>query len=1183
MSELDDDPIRLKGAQRDIRDAYFNNETGLFTLNCVPGSGKSVVAHHLAAEDILRRYVAGDPTPEQHVAVVSFNRDEAATTVPEICERLRTIVEHELVPAATDVSDDELEYLIQRVRQAPYVGTIDSLLRSVLLEITSDVGFEEVPAIGNKALLTQVRVECYETLRDDPQYATHLERLEAAYPDGEYDHGVAEMLKQAVEYCRDQQLTTSAFQSELERTRNSVYAEGKPETFDDIVAEVERCVDGDESIGERVCEAVEDNDRDRVVEADRTLYEAWCARINDFCTVLSAYRNAYRERIREHGVVSHTDVAFLVDRYFDNAADATASLEVFDDIDEWDQERILQTYRTRLRSVIIDEAQDVSAIQHEALSHFVTPETRVCAVGDALQGIYLWRHADPSWFETATSSGTYLDVNWDSHVNRTATTTYRCVPDVATAINSISQPVFSDSSRGDFGTLDTSFSPVEAARDGSDETAVHISSFTGLGNPGSANWANPDDDGVGEANILATHISRGLADGTFRDDEGAPLGITVLFRNRTRMSDYEEAFVAEGLRVRNASESLFDCPTVSTVFDICDWLIQPGSPDRTRTLVTESALGLGTLEATFADHDWQLSDVLGDADVQSDLTKAQRRTLTGLRYLHDKRDISEMRPAGAYVEDIVEALALRADPNAYFTDTDPDQRVANLDTLVETVTQWVGDDHYTLDDLIELVAPFREEPDDGPPQPSTAGSEYDVEFQTVHRSKGDQDNVIVIADPGFDLWAPGPHNQRFIAQGSIVGLAPPENVTLPDDVTIPPFEGGLFDPADSWDRDAGLRWVSALWCDFVTDSAARDGLVGTERLCQVARNERAEGWRLLYVALTRACDHLVIPLPRSIMTTDRHRDRWLDTLRNGLDYHGATNSYTLSAPDTDPNNGDSIEIGVNDVDLFAQRTDVCKSTPNGDVTISPPRRDCLEPWIPRFVNPSTFYPLTEDLDENFLAHLLEDSLHTETNDVPDDLPLEFDRLGPGEVGSCLHSVLTELVERDVPENSLRRMDDDVRQVFDEKVKEVNPRIGSNEYDGLWTFLAVVLDGFLESDLWNRIREPQTVVTVEWPIDGLVTIGDVEIELHGEADFVVEYPSGERHVTDIKIALTEPTTETQRRYDLQVAAYAYLFDQETASSGSVRRTIETFGVSSETITSSWPPEIVNRRLAKLLDR
>jgi len=86
---MSDDPIRLQNAQQAIRDAYFDHDTGLFTLDCVPGAGKSTVTNHISAEDILRRYVAGDSTPEQRVAVISFTRSEAETFIPELCDRLR--------------------------------------------------------------------------------------------------------------------------------------------------------------------------------------------------------------------------------------------------------------------------------------------------------------------------------------------------------------------------------------------------------------------------------------------------------------------------------------------------------------------------------------------------------------------------------------------------------------------------------------------------------------------------------------------------------------------------------------------------------------------------------------------------------------------------------------------------------------------------------------------------------------------------------------------------------------------------------------------------------------------------------------------------------------------------------------------------------------------------------------
>ena len=1203
----DADPLRLRGAQRAIRDAYVASDAGLFTLDCVPGAGKSVVAHHVAAEDILRRHAAGDPTPEQHVAVVSFNRDEAAEIVPAICDRLRTIVEHDLVPAAADVSEAELRYLQQRVRQAPYAGTIDGFLRGIFREFAADVGFDETPSVGNDALLRRVHRDCYESLRDDSERAPRLRDLEAAYPDGEYDAGVDEMLADALTYCRDRRLSTEAFRAELRRTRDSTYPDGRPDSFDDIARSVERFVDGDEGgdreapataagsdtdpgrgAGERVREAVTGSDRTRLLAADRELYDAWDARIDDFCALLSAYRDRYRTAVREHGAVSHTDVAYLVDAYFDGSTDRPDLPAPLRAVDDSRRDRLRRTYRSRIRSLVIDEAQDVSAVQHAAVSHVVTSDSRVFACGDTLQGIYLWRNADPRWFAAATTDGTYLGVDWETHEHRTATTTYRCVPGVAAGINAVAEPVFDDPARGDLGDLDASSPRLDAARDDQDDDApaIHVSSFAGVGRPGSATWADPDG-AVGEANVLATHVSRGLADGTFRDADGDPLGVTVLFRRRTRMAEYEAAFAAEGLRVRTATDALFDCPAVETALAVCEWLIAPGSPGRTAELLTESPLAAAFDEtspdaALLEARSWDLDRVL--ADDPAALTEAQRGIIEGLVRLRDRSDAFGRFPASVYLEDAIEALGLRADPHGCLGDVDPGQRVANLDALVETVSEWEGDASYPPAELIDLAEPFREDPSVGPTQPSAAGVAYDVEFRTVHRAKGDQDDVVVLADPGFDIWARGPHTRRFVAQGEVAGLAPPTNTDVPEGVPLPPFEGGLYAAGDDWGRDAGLRWATARWRDSAGDSpsADRDALVGPDRLRRVAENERAEAWRLLYVALTRARDHLVVPLPRSDPGPDRSRDRWLDALRDGLAFPGdGANAYELRL-DADPNR-EALPVGVNDVDLFAGRDAPAPRTGRDHVAASPPRRDRLDPWVPRFLSPSTMYPLTEDADRYALAHLLGEPLHTTTNAVSDDLPLRFDRLGPEAVGTCLHDALTALVARGVDERAIRATVPDVRAAFDGAANALPEPVDEAEREGLFVLFETVLDDFLDSDLWDRIADPTTAVGVERPLDGLAEIGDLEVEIHGRPDFVVEYPDGERFVTDVKVALAEPTPETRRRYELQIAAYAFLAEQCGDSDASVRRTVETFGVARETTTTSWPAGVVHRRLRRLLDR
>ncbi|MDL0123184.1 UvrD-helicase domain-containing protein [Halobacterium salinarum] len=1156
---MSNDPIRLQNAQRDIRDAYFDHDSGLYTLNCVPGAGKSEVTDHISAEDILRRYVAGDSTPEQRVATISFNRSEAEHIIPDICDRLREIVEHDLVPAASQVSDTEVEYLIQRVRQAPFVGTIDSILRDVLSEIAPDIGFEEMPVVGNTARQQHLHAACYQAVQMDSDVAQRVERLEAAYPTGEYDDDVSEMLETAATYCRDRRISTERFRSNLEQTVEDVYAEGRPGSFSDIVAAVEHCVGADSD--KSAYDDIGDDDRHRICDADSRLHDDWRARIDDFCTVLETYRSTYRQTIRDHGVVSHTDVAYLVDAYFDDQ---------LNNVDDAHRTRIKQRYQTRIQSLIIDEAQDVSSIQHAALSHLITPSARVFGAGDLLQSVYLWRHAEPTLFETATVDGEYLGIDWDLHEHRTAKTTYRCVPDVASAINEISEAALTDPARGNLGELDVRYPGLEAARGSTEESNVHIAAFDPIASdPDSYTWVNPAE-GRGEATTLATLLSKGLADGTFTDENDDPLGITVLFRWSSKMEAYEEAFEEMGLSVRNASEDLFESPVVKIVLDVCEWLSTPADPERTRKLVTESNLGLESLADTFETHQWDIDAILNDCD----LSDTHQHVLAGLAELRDRRDSFLARPAGTYAEDIIDTLALRADPDGHF-DVNPAQRVANLDALVATLHEWEADEHFTPRELTELVEPFRENPYLGPNQPSTSDTSHDVEFRTIHDAKGDQDDVVAIANPGFDLWTYGPQAQRFLTQGSIAGLAPPTNTDIPSDVALPPFVNGLYDPEETWDRDVGLRWATGHWCDDVVEAADSTSLVGPERLRRVAANERAEAWRVLYVALTRARDHLVVPLPRSLPGDPRPRDRWLDTIRDGLNFTGGqTGTYTV---DTETR---AFDVGVNDVALRATWTNTATSRPD-DVAVNPPRRTDFDPWVPRFTNPSTLYPLTDDPDAQVLGHLLGNALHTEANGVPDDIPLQFDELGPDDVGSCLHEMLTILVERTVSEEPLRSLEDDVRYVFDDVVNDYAPRIDDDEREGLFTFFRnEVLDDFLASELWNRIQRADRV-SIEKPVDGLVTIDGVEIEVHGTSDFVVELPSGERHVADVKITLTNQTPETRRRYELQVTAYAYLFEQQERSTNAMNRTVETFGVERNTVESSWPLEIVERRLAALV--
>jgi len=1163
-SATDDEPVELKGAQKRIRDGFFAHDSGLFTLSCVPGAGKSTVAQRLAPEEILRRYVNGDATPEQHVAVITFNRDEATDIIPEICEQLRAIVKHDLRPIASEVSEEEVELLIQRIHQAPYFGTVDSLLRGVLQEFATEIGFNEMPSVGNGALLAHVHEDCYDRVRGNSTTKTEIELLEAAYPEEDYAAGPSELLENAVTYCRNRRLTTEAFRRNLKATRDAVY-DDKPKSFEEIADTIGRVV-GNADFGNRAKESVTESDQKELVAADKALYESWDSSIDAFCDVLTRYREEYRALTREYGVLSHTDVAYLVASYFEGDLD---SFDCVENINRERQQRILQRYQSRLQSLIIDEAQDISNIQHAALSYLAHPGMRVFACGDVLQSIYLWRHAEPGLFQSATDDGEYLGINWSTHSKETATTTYRCVPDIAKAVNEIVAPVFNDDARGNIGDLDPEFSPLEAARNSSEEPSVHISAFSSLKNPGSPEWSNPED-GTGEADKLAKHLSNGLADGTFTDPNNDPLGITVLFRKRARMEDYEAAFEDERIRVRNASDNLFGSPTVQTLLAVCDWLIEPGSPKKTRQLVKEGDIGLSALTEVFKTEQWDIDAVAENHGPT--LSESQHRILTELQWLRDHRSTVEIRPASVYLEDIIERLALRADPDDLFQELNNRQRAANLDALIDLITEWEADDRYNPRELIELVAPFREDPNTGPSQPSISSENYDVEFRTVHQAKGDEDDVVVIADPGFSAWTRGPHTNRFVTQGSIAGLAPPTNVEIPE-IEIPAFDNGIYNPDAEWERDIGLRWATAQWADSVSNAGSNE-FVGPVRLQRIARSERAEVWRLLYVALTRARNHLVMPLPVSL-SPRCYRDRWIESLQDGMSFDGSAESYSLK---TDRGR---VDIGVNDTNPLMDRSRRNTRQSTG-IASEPVHRGSLAQWVPRFLNPSSMYPLTEDPDDNALAHLLGESIHTDSNDISDNVPLQLDTFGPNDVGEVIHAILTKLVEKGVSEAEIRSKGTIVNQVFDDIVQNTLPQSRDDERNCLWEFFTDVVDDFVESDLWTRIQRCNSV-QVEQPIDGLVQRDGVEIEIHGTADFVVDMPSGDQYVTDIKTALTEQTPQTQKRYELQVSTYAYLFSQKSTDAERVHPTIETFGVERETVTKSWQKRVVERRIRLLLDK
>jgi ATP-dependent helicase/nuclease subunit A len=1145
---------RLAGAQAAIRDAFFAADSGLFVLDCGPGAGKSVTADSIAAEDLARKAIAGADSPVETLCLTSFSRDDAASILPGVERALRGFAEDPEAPV--DLDAETAAELGSTLRGSDRVGTIDSVLGAVFDAVAGEIGFDEVPEIENSAALAGVHGDALDAVRGDPALGSAFATLDDAYPGGRYDADAADLLAAARSACRERRLSVADLRERLETVVAGSYPDGPPASLADVLRDTEQFFGAEErSDVERALENDAEGDPDAVVDADAACREGWAAAVDALCTVLPAYLDAYDEACRAADVVAHVDVAHWVARFFEDEAYESAF-----------RDRLRARWADRLSTVIVDEAQDVSRAQHDALAPLIDADTRVLLVGDREQCIYAWRNAQPSLFDAA-ADGRYFGIDWEPHERRTATRSYRFRPSIAAAIDTVFEPTFTDPTRGGAdgaagGQAPGGYEHLSTVREPTPEPGVHVAAFPEHGRPGSPTWVDPDE-GLGEAEALADCIATGLETGRFEREDGEDPGVTVLFHRRTHMDTYVDAFADAGLSVRDTSRALFDHPLVEAVCAVVDWLRAPTTQDATLDLVNDDGLPVDGLVDKLMRSDWSVVAVAESGSMRG----AEAAVVEGLAGLARRRGELLAAPGADVVSDVIDALSLAADPLDQSATAVDDEAV--LDRLVGVVGDWEGDDSYSLAELSAALDHARRNAKGGPSLPTAA--EADVTFRTVHGAKGAEDDVVAVADLGTGLGRYGAYLDRFVAHGRHVALAPPEPDVDDDypDLGGTVLAGGPFDPdASPGDGSAGLRWASETWVD---SDAPR--LAGPPPLREPVAAARAERWRLLYVALSRARDHVVLPLPgrRSSPTP---RDRWVDTLRETLSFdESRAESYTVETPgDHDP-----LTVAVHRA---------AGGTPEspGDVTRAAEATDSPDPlpergWTPRFVNPSTVYELSTAPEAGVLAHLSGKPLHAEQDGVT--VPLTFETMGPEVVGDVAHDVFATALSAGCDPETLRDCDGPLPAALDRAIDEHARGVARGEREELRRYVEGTLCPQLaDTDAFRRLAASERCF-VEEPLDAVVRVNGLAVEVGGRADVVSVDTDGEWHVDELKVGLRPPEPELRERYEFQAATYAWLLERQGPDQ--VTATVTTVGAHRESTAVEAGGESVRELLEGLGDR
>lgn len=1161
VDDSSDEFIRLDGAQRRTRDTFFEKDSGLLIQVSDPGSGKSTTMEFVTAEFLAWAHQNDINAPEELVAVVSFTRDDAAGITPGVADALETLARDP--DSGVDLSLAEAQELGRRVQRASTIGTVDSILQSLFASLALEVGFTEQPRVGETADLRGIRAACLSRLRRDDQYADCLDRLTTAYPgDGTHLDDAGALLRQAQQACRERQLSVEEFRGRLQVIIDETYLSGSPDSFADICAAVETFVNSETASAYR--DLVDVDEENRTVAADSALHDAWQTAVDDLCTLLDGYIDAYDELTRERAVASHLDAAHWVTQFFKE-----------DEYAGEFRDRLSARYTDRLEVVIIDEAQDVSTVQSVGLSALVDDETRVLLVADQKQLIYLWRNAQPELFQRAVEDGEYFGIDWNRPNVESEHRTRRCRPGITSAINTIFDAVFTDPARGADGTVSDTYAPLEPTRANTPHPNVHIAPVTTSDSPGGPGYVVAKRDGRGEAAALAHCIATGREQGMFIDEDDGEATVTVLFARRTNIESFRTAFERMGLSVGDATAPLFAQPLIKAVVEICTALTRPDVGVALERRITESKAEESTTESVLAESDLDGVFSVFGRDVR---TIAEERPpdkpalafIHGLDHLTRQRERLQTMPLSTGIETVIDELELWTDPLAL--SDDPARRVDALDALLMYVEEIEKRSDTDFDDLVSALERLYREPNRGPNLPLADESTYDVVFKTAFQMKGEEDSVIALGDIGAHIGKMGPHKDTFCAQGSTVALAPPGGAEAAATPALPGFKHGVFDvDRKPWDYDAGLRWITQRWADD-------NRLAGPPVLSAIAHAHRAGRWRLLYVAMSRARNHLVIPLPRQRADSEP-RDYWVDTLREALEFDETkSGTYLCDAP-----TGEHFQVRVADAE--AELDDSNVSVPTSEPPAAAAMSVASRPtWTPRFGNPSTMYPLLAAPETQILDHLQGRALHTQHDGVDENLSLTFETLGPEEVGDVGHEVIaTAIRHRDkIDCETLRACGGvlDATLQYELDGLENQSGVSESERARLKSFIRErVCPQLAASDVWMRVQDAAEVY-VEEPVDMIVRIDGLDTELQSLVDVVTKDAAGDWHTDELKIVLQQSDTETRARYELQAQFYAWGLSKQLNERTEVYSHITQLGAEPMSISVDWGEPSLMDRLKEL---
>ncbi len=509
----------------------------------------------------------------------------------------------------------------------------------------------------------------------------------------------------------------------------------------------------------------------------------------------------------------------------------------------------------RFEHVLVDEFQDTNRLQVALIRELQGPDTKLFVVGDELQSIYGFRHADIDAFRDERA----LAADADGREVLALSGSFRSDPDVVGGVNAIGERLIAGYSPLSAGRIRES----EAAGDGS-RVELLLTASKGW-DTDEIDLPTASESGpahIAEARVLAARLAELVAAGADRGE------IVVLIRAFTHVAAFEEALSLAGLRphilggrgywshqqvedviclLSAVANPLDDEPLLGALSSpACGvsadalWLLrrlagkgmhiwpalarhfggegtaEPGTPEPPSN-GAEPAVGEqgSLLDLLEEDEEAEREGAYLPQFDQLDRARLERfhRTLTGVRAVGPLLPLEELcdRVVREFEYDL-----------ATLTRDRGTQRMANVRKLMRLAREFESREGRDLRRFLDY-ATSRAAAADAEGQAATEAEGIDgVRVMTVHAAKGLEFPVVAVADLGRDLLVGGLQADVRVGRVEVETDTPQVGLRLvrpgEDAVTL----GELSELAD---RDAAAGSEESLRLAHVAFSRARERLI----------------------------------------------------------------------------------------------------------------------------------------------------------------------------------------------------------------------------------------------------------------------------------------------------------------------------------------------------------------------